>query len=92
MTKQGVAKIVASLVDRGYLELLPVEDDARSKPLTLTTRGRSAIEASEAVQAQIERRWAAAVGAADVQAMRAGLLHAVLAVNDGRLPSPRPAW
>jgi DNA-binding MarR family transcriptional regulator len=92
MTKQGAAKIVASLVDRGYLELLPVDDDARSKPLTLTTRGRSAIETSEAIQEGIERRWAAVLGDDEVQAMRRGLLDAVLAANDGHLPSPRPAW
>ena len=92
MTKQGAAKIVASLVDRGYLELLPVDDDARVKPLSLTRRGRSAIEASVAIQKGIERRWAAVLGDDEVRAMRRGLLDAVLAENDGRLPSPRPAW
>ena len=91
MTKQGAAKIVATLVGHGYLEPAPA-DDARHKPLTLTARGRSAIDASEAIQDRIERRWAAAVGDDDLRAMRAGLLAAVLAENDGRLPSPRPAW
>jgi DNA-binding MarR family transcriptional regulator len=92
MTKQGAAKIVGTLVERGYLEPVPAEIDARSKPLTLTARGRSAVTSSEAIQARIERRWAAAVGAANMQVMRAGLLAAVLAENGGRLPSPRPAW
>ena len=92
MTKQGAAKLVTTLVSNGYLAPAPAEGDARSKPLTLTARGRSAIEASVAIQDQIERRWAASVGDEGVQAMRAGLLDAVLAENDGRLPSPRPAW
>jgi DNA-binding MarR family transcriptional regulator len=91
MTKQGAAKIAATLVERGYLEPAPA-DDARQKPLTLTARGRSAVESSEAIQARIERRWAAAVGDDELRAVRAGLLAAVLAENDGRLPSPRPAW
>jgi DNA-binding MarR family transcriptional regulator len=92
MTKQGAAKIAGTLVERGYLEPVPAEGDARSKPLTLTARGRSAIASSEAIQARIERRWAAAVGDAGMQATRAGLLAAVLAENGGQLPSPRPAW
>ena len=92
MTKQGAAKIVTTLVGNGYLEPARAEGDARAKPLTLTSRGRSAIAASVAIQEQIERRWAASVGDEGVRAMRAGLLGAVLAENDGRLPSPRPAW
>jgi DNA-binding MarR family transcriptional regulator len=92
MTKQGAAKIAGTLVARGYLEPVPAAGDARAKPLTLTARGRAAIEASEAIQERIERRWAAAVGDDVVRAVRAGLLSSVLAENGGRLPSPRPAW
>jgi DNA-binding MarR family transcriptional regulator len=92
MTKQGAAKITATLVGRGYLEPVPAGNDARSKPLTLTARGHSAIEASETIQDRIERRWATAVGEGELRAARAALLTAVLAENDGGLPSPRPAW
>jgi DNA-binding MarR family transcriptional regulator len=92
MTKQGAAKLVATLVDHGYLELVPADDDARHKPLVLTNRGRTAIATSESIQEQIERRWSATLGDGELRALRTGLLTAVLAENDGRLPSPRPSW
>ena len=91
MTKQGAAKITATLVHGGYLEVTTAADDARRKPLVLTARGHSAIETSVIIQRAMERRWAAAIGDGAMRALRVGLLEAVLAENGGSLPSPRPA-
>jgi DNA-binding MarR family transcriptional regulator len=91
MTKQGAAKMIATLVEGGYLEITTAADDARRKPLVLTLRGRSAVETSVTIQRAIEQRWAATIGDGAMRTLRAGLLDAVLAENGGSLPSPRPA-
>jgi DNA-binding MarR family transcriptional regulator len=94
MSKQGAAKLLQTLADEDYVEVASADDegDARRKPVTLTPRGRAAVEASVRIQRDIEQRWAGIVGPQRMQALRAGLGQAVLAESDGTLPPVRPAW
>src|SRR5215212_4381317 len=92
MSKQGAAKLLQTLVDEDYVEVGSASGDARRKPVALTRRGRAAVEASVAIQHDIEQRWAAVVGPQKMQTLRATLRQAVLAESDGTLPPVRPAW
>ena len=92
MSKQGVAKLLQTLVDEGYVEVRSAGDDARRRPVILTLRGRAAVEASVAIQRDIEERWMAVVGTQRMQTLRSTLRQAVLAESDGTLPPVRPAW
>ena len=92
MSKQGAAKLLQTLVDEDYVEVGSASGDARRKPVVLTRRGRAAVEASVAIQHDIEQRWAAVVGPQKMQTLRATLRQAVLAESDGTLPPVRPAW
>jgi DNA-binding MarR family transcriptional regulator len=92
MTKQGAAKLLQTLADEGYVEVVTGGGDARRRPVALTRRGRAAVEASVAIQHDIEQRWTGIVGPHRMQALRSGLGQAVLAESDGTLPPVRPAW
>jgi DNA-binding MarR family transcriptional regulator len=92
MSKQGAAKLLQTLVDEDYVEVGSASGDARRKPVVLTRRGRAAVEASVAIQHDIEQRWAAVVGPQKMQTLRATLRQAVLAESDGTLPPVRPTW
>jgi DNA-binding MarR family transcriptional regulator len=92
MSKQGAAKLLQTLVDEDYVEVGSASGDARRKPVVLTRRGRAAVEASVAIQHDIEERWAGVVGPQKMQTLRATLRQAVLAESDGTLPPVRPAW
>jgi DNA-binding MarR family transcriptional regulator len=92
MSKQGVAKLLQTLVDEGYVEVRSAGDDARRRPVVLTLRGRAAVEASVAIQRDIEERWMGVVGTQRMQTLRSTLRQAVLAESDGTLPPVRPAW
>jgi DNA-binding MarR family transcriptional regulator len=92
MSKQGAAKLLQTLVDEDYVEVGSASGDARRKPVVLTRRGRAAVEASVAIQHDIEQRWAAVVGPQKMQTLRATLSQAVLAESDGTLPPVRPTW
>ena len=67
-------------------------EDARRKPVILTQRGRAAVEASVAIQHDIEERWVGVVGPQRMQTLRSTLRQAVLAESNGTLPPVRPAW
>ena len=92
MSKQGAAKLLQALADEDYVEVGTADGDARRRPVSLTPRGRAAVEASVAIQRDIEQRWAAIVGPQRMQALRSSLRQAVLAESGGTLPPVRPAW
>ena len=92
MSKQGAAKLLQTLVDEGYVEEGSAGDDARRKPVVLTLRGRAAVEASVAIQHDIEERWAGVGGSQRMHTLRSTLGQAVLAASDGTLPPVRPTW
>lgn len=94
MTKQGAAKVVQLLVDDGYLAYGRDEtDDARRKPLVLTTRGRAVIRLSERIQEQLENQWGRLAGEQPMATARTVLETAVTASGDGTSPPPaRRGW
>jgi DNA-binding MarR family transcriptional regulator len=93
MTKQGVAKLVRTLVENGYLEQADSQPgDARTKPFVLSARGREAVALSVEIQEDIDARWAALVGTRRMATTRAVLEEAVRSAGDGELPAIRLAW
>jgi DNA-binding MarR family transcriptional regulator len=62
MTKQGAAKIVNEMRDRGYVERSADAADARVRRLDLSSRGRAALAAARRFHAGYEARLAARVG------------------------------
>jgi DNA-binding MarR family transcriptional regulator len=62
MTRQGAAKLVASLRDCGYVTLDPSPASGREKRITLTPRAREYLTAHRAAARGIERRLRAQLG------------------------------
>ncbi|MEA2283130.1 MAG: hypothetical protein QOK21_3737 [Solirubrobacteraceae bacterium] len=92
MTKQGAAKLVETLVHRGYLDRSEHAGDARARLLTLTPHGRELLASAERIQRELEARWARAAGSEDVAALRRAL-EAVVDERSGTGPPPlRPIW
>jgi DNA-binding MarR family transcriptional regulator len=63
ITRQGAAKIVARLRERGYLSVRASATSGREKTVTLTPRGAEYLEAHRAAAIRIEAEVAADVGA-----------------------------
>jgi DNA-binding MarR family transcriptional regulator len=70
ITDQGMAKIVAEMVARGYLERRADPLDRRIKRLRLAGRGRAALRAARRFHASFERRLARSAGGAAVRTLR----------------------
>lgn len=73
VSKQAVSQIVDVLVARGYLERATDPADRRRISLALTDRGREAAGVIRRAVAGVDRRLAARIGAADVDAARRAL-------------------
>lgn len=78
ITPQGALKIVADMVERGYVERLDDPADRRVRRLLLSTRGRGALREARRFHASAERQLAEALGAERVADARA-VLEAVAA-------------
>jgi DNA-binding MarR family transcriptional regulator len=73
ITKQSMAEMIDAMVESGYVERVPDPSDGRARLVRLTSHGRKlAVRAREAVR-EVEARWAARVGAARIEALRATL-------------------
>jgi DNA-binding MarR family transcriptional regulator len=70
MSKQGAAKVVSQMADLGYVRTVADPDDARARPVVVTSRGREAMSAAAAVQRRLETELARSVGRSDVDATR----------------------
>jgi DNA-binding MarR family transcriptional regulator len=82
MTPQGALKIIAEMIDRGYVERRDDADDLRVRQLHLTTRGKAALKEARKYHAGAERTLVAEFGAKPVAATRA-----LLASLAARLPA-----
>jgi DNA-binding MarR family transcriptional regulator len=93
-SKQAAAKLVASMIDAGYLEVgvVRVGEDARRRPLHLTRRGVRLLDTVEAIYDELEAEWAAVIGQDAIARLRRDLAVAVAATNGGELPPVRPTW
>jgi DNA-binding MarR family transcriptional regulator len=95
VTQQAASKAVADLERRGYVERVPGADDARVRHVSLTGRGRAAIEAGRRHRAALEAELAGSLGPRRVEAARrllgevAAGLGAETAVRGRRVRPPR---
>ena len=64
VTKQAAGKTIAALERQGYLERAADPRDARRKLVRLPGRGVAVLQPSAQVFAQVQARWAEAIGAA----------------------------
>jgi DNA-binding MarR family transcriptional regulator len=81
----GALKVVDDMVAKGYVERSEHAQDKRIKQLTLTPRGRAAVEAARSFHAQFERELAQRLGASDVAAARRVLEQMVAHMSDTEL-------
>ena len=92
MTKQGAAKLVATLEELGYVERRAHERDGRAQLLALTARGDDLLRASAEAQERIEREWEQLAGAQEMQSLRATLERALAEGSSEERLSLRPIW
>ncbi len=81
----GALKVVDDMEAKGYVERSEHAQDKRIKQLTLTSRGRAAVEAARSFHAQFERELAQRLGASDVAAARHVLEQMVAHMSDAEL-------
>jgi DNA-binding MarR family transcriptional regulator len=81
ITDQGMAKILAEMVERRYVERRDDPDDSRIKRLRLGVRGKAALAAARRFHAGFERGLAKKLGAAALGRLRDGL--EVIAADGG---------
>jgi DNA-binding MarR family transcriptional regulator len=88
-SKQAVSKLVDAMVEAGYVERGADPQDARAKRVQLSDRGRRLLVTVEEVYADLEREWAAVLGAERLAGLRADLTAVLSATAGGRLPPVR---
>ena len=62
VTRQSMAELVIHLERHGYVELAPDPSDRRARVVRPTDGGRAAHAEARAFMAEVESRWAAALG------------------------------
>jgi DNA-binding MarR family transcriptional regulator len=75
ITDQGMAKIVAEMVERGYVERRPDPEDSRVNRLRLGARGKAALVAARRFHAGFERQLGKELGEPAVRRLRQVLDH-----------------
>jgi DNA-binding MarR family transcriptional regulator len=91
VTKQAASKVVDAMSLAGYVQRATDAGDARRRPVELSAQGRHLLSTVETIYAELEAQWAAVIGRARVERLRADLV-AVLADPEGTLPPVRPPW
>ena len=81
VSKQAAAKTIAALQRLGYVEIEPDPTDARRKRIQVTPRGHDMIAIGSALFDDLRDRWAAQIGAQQLNVLQAHL---------GQLVTPRP--
>jgi DNA-binding MarR family transcriptional regulator len=87
VTQQAVSKTVRELEERGYLERHAPAGDARVRVVTLSARGRSALEAARAARSEVVAELRESLGPRRVDAATAVLREVLRAT--GALPAIR---
>lgn len=77
ITDQGMAKIVAEMVERGYVARKPDPEDSRVKRLRLGPRGRAALGAARRFHDAFERALGQSLGKPAVRQLR-GMLERIV--------------
>jgi DNA-binding MarR family transcriptional regulator len=70
ITRQGAAKVVAHLCDRGYVSIADSASSGREKSVTVTSRGNKYLEAQRSAAQGIETNLRAELGEAEFSALR----------------------
>ena len=73
--KQSMAEAVDQLDRLGYVERRPNPRDRRSRLVYLTNRGESVRPVTHATAERVEQHWAELTTPAELEALRASLLH-----------------
>jgi DNA-binding MarR family transcriptional regulator len=73
--KQSMAQAVDQLERTGYVQRRPNPHDRRSRLVFLTERGAAVKPVTHATAARVEKQWAQLTSAAELEALRATLLH-----------------
>jgi DNA-binding MarR family transcriptional regulator len=81
VSKQAAAKTIAALQALGYVEIEPHPADGRRRRIRVTPGGRDMVAIGSASFDDVRERWAAQIGAEQLEALQAHL---------GRLVTPRP--
>ncbi|MGH3381444.1 MAG: MarR family winged helix-turn-helix transcriptional regulator [Actinoallomurus sp.] len=84
VSKQAAAKVVVALERLGYVEREADPNDARLKRLRVTARGHDMMTLGAALFTEVRERWAAQIGAAQLDAFEAHLTQ----LTKNRPPSP----
>lgn len=90
MTKQGASKLIDSMEQAGYLERYEHPEDARSKLVRITPKGKRLLSSVEDIYRKLEAEWAEAIGTRALARLRSDLHAAVSAMHGGQLPPVRP--
>jgi len=92
ITDQGMAKIVAEMIERRYVERRADPKDSRVKRLSLGERGKAALKAARRFHAAFERELGREMGSAAVRKLRQQLQTIARrgADNDGAHARLRP--
>ena len=90
VTKQAASKVVDSMERAGYVRRERDGDDARSKVIALTPRGRKFLETVESIYVDLEADWARVTGKRRLEELRDDLRRVLEAAHGGRLPPLRP--
>ncbi len=80
--KQSMAEAVDQLERTGYVERRKNPGDQRSRLVFLTERGASVPPVTHAAAERVEKRWAAACGPIEFEAMRGTLMHLLTGLDD----------
>ncbi len=81
ITKQAMGRLATELEVTGYIEVACDPEDARVRLLRLTGEGRKLMNDSLDVMAQLESRYASAIGKARYADLRRGLLALISAAD-----------
>jgi DNA-binding MarR family transcriptional regulator len=73
VSKQAAAKTIAALEGLGYVDRKPDLNDGRRKRVQVTPRGREMVAIGAALFDDVRERWAAQIGAQQLQALEAHL-------------------
>ena len=89
ITDQGMAKIVAEMIERRYVERQVDRDDARVFRLRLAPRGQAALRSARRFHAAFEKQLAKEIGAASVRTLRKLLASTVARGGDSDIAHAR---
>ncbi len=89
ITDQGMAKIIAEMVERRYVERHPDKNDSRVKRLLLGARGQAALRAARRFHTTFEAELRRDLGEVGVRRLRQALDRIALRGGDGNAARSR---